>query len=114
MKILRISEAVDTREPMEITKAVLALLDSKQVVVPLLEIDGQRDSLFVTVRKKDHLSGIYMAIDLDVDTGFYEVSISDRSHSGGDPTFQSFSFVDTELTSNLPKIANLYLNAPRY
>lgn len=82
--------------------------------MPLIEIDEDRDNLFVTVRDLDYLSGIYVSIKLDSDIGMYNIWLNDRGHSGGDPTFADFSFIDNEVEPNLPKICDLYKEAPKY
>lgn len=97
---------------METTSEVVAELLKRGVNVPLVEIDGNQDNLFVTVRDKDYLSGFYISIEHD--DGMVNIWLNERGHSGGDPTLESFDFSECKLNSNLDRICELFTNAPKF
>ncbi|GAB6264280.1 hypothetical protein [Photobacterium sp. R1] len=97
---------------METTSEVVAELLKRGVDVPLVEIDGNQDNLFVAVRDKDYLSGFYIGIEHD--DGMVNIWLNERGHSGGDPTLESFDFLECELNSNLDRICELFTNAPKF
>lgn len=97
---------------METTSEVVAELLKRGVNVPLVEIDGNQDNLFVAVRDKDYLSGVYIGIEHD--DGMVNIWLNERGHSGGDPTIESFDFSESELNGNLERICELFTNAPKF
>lgn len=99
-------------EIMETTSEIVAELFNRGINVPLVEIDDNQDNLFVSVRDKDYLSGFYVGIERD--DGMVNIWLNERGHSGGDPTIDSFDFLESELNDNLNRICELFTNAPKF
>ncbi|MEI8659262.1 hypothetical protein [Vibrio sp. Hal054] len=80
------------KEPMPITALILDKLTSVGVSVPLLEIDGNDDNLFITEDNTSAYRHVYLRIRFDDEfynnDPVYFVEAFIRQHSGGDISYQ--------------------------
>ncbi|MDN2484012.1 hypothetical protein [Vibrio agarivorans] len=112
MEIVLADSSSPRIEIWDFTAEIVVQLSELSVEVPLIEIDDDQDNLFVTVRDREYLSGIYLGIE--VDNGRVNIWLNERGHSGGDPTLDSFDFCLSEAADQLSNVCQMYINSPKF
>jgi hypothetical protein len=107
-----------SRAPLSLTQKLISKFNESGITPPLIEqdddLDSCQDNVFIKLRKKDYVSGFYLAIELENESN-YSLSLCERGHSGGDPTLGINTFFNVlDEDDFIQKAVDIYNAAPTF